>query len=235
MTDATNDATTIDNEREQRGIRLVAMARSRRVPSRLARLLAEDRVGVGPGLRPTRAYVHAGQWLELDATVRSWHGLLLRGPTGVGKTLAACSVVCRPRYSFDVEPHPECLGRGATVYSQFESTPGAMFVTAIELGRMLMACNLGRRMDSVLAWAVHCPVVVVDDLGREANDGSGHVSSGLFNFVASRFDRDQRTIVTTNLEDDEFRSRYGAALQDRFRAHGVVSNLSDADYQRSAR
>ena len=55
----------------------------------------------------------------------------------------------------------------------------------------------------------------------------------MFQFLARRFDDDQRTIVTTNLDEHAIEQRYGAALLDRFRAHGLISELDDSDYARA--
>ena len=205
---------------------------SRWIPTRLSRVLAEWTMEPqGGAVRESTAWKHAGGWWRLAEDHQAWHGLVLRGETGTGKTFAACGIVSGGGYDFSTRPHPECLDQGNTVFSQWESAPRALFVRASDLAQMLMGSGFGRK-DPRLAWIKHCPLIAIDDLGREPVDGGGYMASGLFELFAHRFDEDQRTIVTTNLDEPAFVKRYGAAIYDRFRAHGVVSELASADYER---
>jgi len=117
------------------------------------------------------------------------------------------------------------------VFSRWESAPAALFIRATDVAQMLMGANFGR-VDKRLAWLRRCPLIVVDDLGREANDNGGYISAGIFELICNRFEDAQRTIVTTNLDRVAFQKRYGAALFDRFIANGAMSTLDGGDYQR---
>ena len=173
----------------------------------------------------------AVKWARLGPDSAAWSSALFTGPTGAGKSWAAAIVVANEPYSFDRPVPRDCVGGGSTVCSRWESVPGALYVTAIELGRLVMGAHLGRP-SARLQWLKACPLVAVDDLGREVFDQSGYIKAGLFEFLTGRFDSEQRTIVTTNLNDSALSERYGSALFDRFQAHGIVCELDETDYVR---
>lgn len=220
------------NDKKQEPEEIVRRYRSRWIPTRIAMHLATHACSADSGsVRESTAWRHAQGWWGLSESQAVWHGLMLRGETGTGKTFSACGVVSGGDYSFGTRPSPHCLRDGNTVFSEFESSPAALFVRASDLAGMLMGSGFGRK-DPRLAWLTHCPLIAIDDLGREPSDSGSYMASGLFDLFARRFDESQRTVVTTNLDEGSFVERYGVAVYDRFCAQGVVSDLKDSDYQR---
>lgn len=205
----------------------IEMMVSRWIPRRIARELATD--GDTVTRADAKAYADAQTWYRLDDDHASWSSLVMHGPTGTGKTFAACRLVSSPRF----DPFREDIGHGR-VFSRHESMPGALYVRAYDLAREIMREQFGKP-SIVLGWIENCPIIVIDDLGREPSDSSGYMVAGIIDLMFRRFDRLQRTVVATNLDRQKISQRYGSAIEDRMRAHGVVSTLSASDYQRGRR
>ena len=56
-------------------------------------------------------------------------------------------------------------------------------------------------------------VLVLDDLGKEHTGPSGFTVAALHDLLRSRYDKAAPTIITTNLDFDEFGSTYGEAME----------------------
>jgi hypothetical protein len=61
------------------------------------------------------------------------------------------------------------------------------------------------------------PQLVIDDLGVEYMDVKGHYQARLDSLLDERYSYERKTIITTNLDADEFKARYEERIADRLR------------------
>ena len=61
------------------------------------------------------------------------------------------------------------------------------------------------------------PVLVLDDLGVEFLDKNGNFQQKLDELLDDRYSNFRKTIITTNLNSDDFKERYGERVADRIR------------------
>ncbi len=134
--------------------------------------------------------------------------LLLLGPNGVGKSVAAAAVLQAWARTYPWNQ----LATGTT------ATP-AMMVEARKLTRLTTwGADDSRWLDSLL----ETEMLVLDDVGDE---GTPTGCTALADLVLSRFARRRRTVLTGNLRWEPFAARYGSALADRVKGSGIVPNL----------
>ncbi len=119
--------------------------------------------------------------------------LLLSGGVGVGKTVAAALAV------------------------RLALRPGTVWVTAFELSTMPL---YGEGSDARRR-AKDAPFLVIDDLGVEnLHDAFRPVLDDLVNHRASA--HALPTVITTNLDVDALKARYGARITDRLRESAQI-------------
>lgn len=141
--------------------------------------------------------------------------LVLAGPTGCGKTVAACLALD--------------LGLVLEVQGPFvRPTNAGEFLKAIDLLRIDTFDsepweNLGKE-----------PVLVIDDLGTEPLDEKGWGLSKIAALLDDRYDGCRKTVITTNLTGDQFKARYrdGGRLADRLREAGSYIQFSGQSLRR---
>lgn len=134
----------------------------------------EARLVVGT-LEETTFLRHVRTWLD---TERPW--IVLSGPVGRGKTLAAGEALARER-------RKSCY-LGAR---ELERIFTARYGDEIDLQRKLIECR---------------GIVVIDDVGRE-RDAEG-MAAALLDLVDARRGRGQKSIAITNLSATQFQARY---------------------------
>ena len=64
---------------------------------------------------------------------------------------------------------------------------------------------------------IHVPSMVIDDLGVEYLDKNGNFLQRLDELIDERYSNFKRTIITTNLNAEAFKERYGERVADRMR------------------
>ena len=64
---------------------------------------------------------------------------------------------------------------------------------------------------------IQVPTMVIDDLGLEYMDKNGHFNSRLDEIIDERYSNYRPTVITTNLNAQAFKERYGARVIDRIR------------------
>lgn len=140
---------------------------------------------------------------RLNAALAGGRGLWLVGPVGSGKTHRACAVL-----------------RGWTALNG----GGARFVTAPALLAELRATYDGDGSEAaVIGKYARCPLLVVDDLGKEAP--TEWSLSKLYEIVDARWGAGLPTVVTSNQTPDELARRL-ARDADPETAKAVVSRLA---------
>lgn len=61
-------------------------------------------------------------------------------------------------------------------------------------------------------------LLIIDELGEEAKEviTYGMIDTPMVDLISERYDRRLFTIITTNLETDEIKAKYGERIYDRF-------------------
>lgn len=135
--------------------------------------------------------------------------LLLLGPTGVGKTLAASLAVVDFASQWPWNEQPSGIGAAEPV----------RYVDSSSLTRLsAFDAEAGRYVDSLRS----CHLLVLEDAGDEGTE----LGKGVFvELLMARHARRRRTVVTGNLRPPQFRQRYGEAVADRIRTSGYMPDL----------
>lgn len=149
----------------------------------------DSRTGISPRERMRQVIAYCRSYAEdFDGTDIS---LLLRGPTGTGKThlsLAIAGVVLSKGYSVVYGPAQQLLHR---------------------LEREHFGRADGNSEDVLLA----CDLLILDDVGTEFS-GPFYVSA-LYNIINGRMLLGKPTIISTNLNQKELTDRYGEQIASR--------------------
>ena len=80
-----------------------------------------------------------------------------------------------------------------------------------------------------------CDILVIDDLGLEHKDESGFFASIVDEIFNTRYSQDKITLITTNLNIDGFRERYGERVIDRIREWGSFIETKEKSFRRDKR
>lgn len=195
-----------EEDREARRLDAAAAVAKRRdtagIPLRFRRYL-------DAGLEETEALRVAREFLADDSRCL----LVLAGPPGVGKTVAAA-------WFADTRHVRRVWTPLRRDYEAIE-TP-ARFVAAMEIVRRGLYGEDAKWWDDVR----RAGRLVLDDLGTEPLDGKGYALANLADLLAHRHAEESKTVITSNLSFGEFKRRYltadGGRLADRFREAGTI-------------
>lgn len=166
------------------------------VPDSLARL-----IDTAHDLRMTVAMQAAKQWRAESGGL-----LVLSGPVGTGKSLAAVWALWDWRVA---TARRDPWGKLRYLHD------GRMWVAAPHLARMK---GWGEDIEQV----ERVGFLVIDDLGEE--DATEKTLTRIGNVTTARFAHGLHTVITTNLNAPTFRARYGDRLIDRLRDCGLDSD-----------
>lgn len=78
------------------------------------------------------------------------------------------------------------------------------------------------------------PHLVLDDLGMEYADAKGFFQSNLDGLIDDRYSRKLPTVLTTNVELEEFKARYQDRIWDRIREAGQFVEIAGPSLRRRA-
>lgn len=177
------------------------------IPAREAGLVLE-------GLRSTTALGYAQEFLTASAKPpsskeESPNLLVLAGPKGVGKTLAAAHVML---HADPIQPYG---GKWRT-----EHAP--RFRHATELAEVSLYGEADKPERLALK---NTKCLVIDDLGTEiATEHFLTLFDGVFN---ARYGGYGLTVLTTNLTAPSFSARYGERVYDRIAGRGMWFDISE--------
>lgn len=150
---------------------------------------SDERTGISPRARMREVIAYCRCYAEeFDGTDLS---LLLRGPTGVGKThlsLAIAGTVMQRGYSVVYGPVQKLLHR-------------------------LEKEHFGRAEGNSEEVLSSCDLLILDDVGTEFS--SSFYTSALYNLINGRMLEGKPTIISTNLNQKELTDRYGEAIASR--------------------
>lgn len=164
----------------------------------------------------------AGRLTDTDAVLmtRGWVAgktstLLLLGPPGTGKTVAACATLKLARKDVWFMG----VGEDRVLKSWGYSPRRGMFARAAELSNLAPWAPDGRGK-----WerAREVEWLVLDDLGVERMDPAGVWAEQLDLLIDCRYGANLRTTMTSNLTTAEFASRYGDRIARRISDSGAI-------------
>jgi len=172
------------------------------VPKRLASVIRSDK------FIATKAIKAVQKWVEQDQ--EAWC-LVLSGGKGCGKSTAAAYwlyLMARERLKEPNQTPSKTRGWWSATRVSRLSSYSDKFETMLTANMM-----------------------VIDDLGVEYVDKNGHFAHRLDELIDERYSNYRRTLITTNLNAPEFKTRYGERVADRLRegfSHGgMFFEISD--------
>lgn len=166
--------------------------RSVGVPDRVRQLMRE-------GLRDTRPLVRVCEWLS-STEPRKWC-LVLSSSKGAGKTVAAGHWLAAQK--------PSCPAYWDKEKKAQVRLPA--WWTGPQLSR---TSAFGPELDALLK---HHGPIVIDDLGVEYSDRNGFMITLVDSLMDARYSEVRPLLITTNLNGQAFRERYGDRVADRLR------------------
>lgn len=196
-TPATNESEDIPPEWRERDARARAQRESEEAEAARDAEAALERLKVATCI-PAKFLdiVDGGHVLNTKAKAEVERGgfeiLVLSGLVGNGKTVAAA------RWLID----------------GLRAPPTPLFVTSARLSRWDRYDNAA--MDRLLL----ASRLVIDDLGEEFNDTKGNFLAVLDETISDRLANNRPTVITTNLDLDQFTERYGVRVRDRIKESG---------------
>ncbi|WP_437591515.1 hypothetical protein [Sorangium sp. So ce1000] len=156
---------------------------------------------------------------EVLSAARAWvpshGGLVLLGPTGIGKTAAMVAMAFRILdYARDHELADDKASRAR----------GLRLIRATDIIRAKRNHPLGQGDAPLLTAAYEAPILFLDDLGREPVG-----DTSIYDVVDARYWAGQTTVVSANMTRLVLRSRYGEAGERRICELGrVVEHTREA-------
>jgi len=161
----------------------------------------------------------------IQASTGALDFLVLSGGPGCGKTVAAALWISSYVSDHSLWSNESRLGlRPAPSFHG--SAP--IWVTAAKLAR----CD--RYDENHMTKLLRTPRLVIDDLGGEYLDKGGFYASLLDEIVNERQAESKPTIMTTNLNAEAFKERYGERIVDRIREGGRFVGCGDQSLRRKA-
>lgn len=128
----------------------------------------------------------------MDAPKEAWC-LVLSGPKGCGKSTAGAYYLWNK-----------------TKYMAAAPPKDMRWWTASRVARV---SGYNDQLDKMMG----VPMMVIDDLGVEYLDKNGYFNHRLDELIDDRYSNYRKTIITTNLNSEDFQTRYGARVADRIR------------------
>lgn len=144
--------------------------------------------------RMSQIFAMMKQYAETFAAGKS-DNLVLFGGTGLGKTHLSSAVA------------KTVIERGYDVY--YVSAVGLL--ADFEMQRF--GNSAGGESGEDTSRCFECDLLIIDDLGTEVNNK--FTTSVLYNLINTRLNRHAATIISTNLSQEEFRSRYWDRITSR--------------------
>lgn len=169
------------------------------------------------GCDRNEAYLAAERFWRLDPTgMRVLPFLVLLGPVGRGKTVAAAWVVQQfvREWRWNEQPTTQ------------EPVEPCMFVEASRLTRLSDYASADQQFFRQLE---RTHLLVLDDIGDEASEPG---KAKLLDVLMARDAASRRTILTGNVNSTKFRARYGDAIADRLNTRGIAPNLTGPSLRR---
>lgn len=167
------------------------------------RAVVEHRGGTFKFDADTETHVRqVARWL-IDA--EGTPGLMLCGLYGNGKTTLANALAWLIGFITERE-----LGPSKRVCVKFR--------TAKDICRICAASEKFKEQRNQYADIFQEPIIIIDELGEEPLEVMvyGMIHTPLIDLIGERYAQQRMTIITTNLDVDELKEKYGERIYDRF-------------------
>lgn len=181
--------------------------------------------------RGSRAFVKGDDMLAQILAAARWlinadapPGLMLCGLYGNGKTTLARAISWLIGYLSERE-----YGYSRRMRMQL--------YTAREICNMCAESGLSVAHSNDYARLFNEPMVIIDDLGEEPIEVMvyGMIHTPLIDIISKRYNKQLMTIITTNLNVDELKEKYGERIYDRFREMVTSIVFENDSYRESNR
>lgn len=137
--------------------------------------------------------------------------LLFRGGTGLGKTfLSACIAKVVSEKGFSV------------VYDT-----AVAVIEAFEIRKFDRGGENNGEISSQVRRYLNCDLLILDDLGTEMS--TAFTQSAVYTLINTRLIKGGKTIISTNLTDDELQKRYSPQIVSRLRGEYILLNFTGRD------
>lgn len=180
------------------------------------------------------------QTVEIIARVARWlvgnvenrrRGLLLYGDIGLGKTTLCTAIVGLVQHCKSVVAEYSHANRWRLTKEQKQDewvwlrTPSPSYTTAAEISQT---------SDSERARLAQASVLIIDDIGVEPVEVNtyGTKITPIVDIINERYANQRCTIITTNLDEDGIRARYGDRIEDRLKEMCDKVSFSGESYRR---
>lgn len=172
------------------------------------------------GLKQTPPVIAVKGWLEAERPL-----LVLTGGVGAGKSVAAAWTLLKALRQYETLAHP--LAAEPIRLEELDARRG-LFVTAERLHHA--SRYVEGREQSLIDRAATVPWLVLDEV-REA-DFSGKGLERLEDVLGERIERRLRTVLTTNLSQEQLRARLPERMASRLSECATVADSGDIDLRR---
>lgn len=180
----------------------------------------ESRGGVVTLDNDTREHIlAAARWLvDPDAAP----GLMLCGLYGNGKTTLAKAI-------------SSLIGFLTERENGYSGRQTMRFVTAKDICRLCAASEKFKEQYDDYNSLFAEPLMIIDDLGEEPREVMvyGMIHTPLIDILSERYAKQRVTIVTTNLETDELKAKYGPRIYDRLKEMLISVVFENNSYRKS--
>ncbi len=156
------------------------------------------------------------------AAYREWRAtnelaLVLIGAPGCGKSYAAAMLLAENKNCFRVYLHAP-----GDLPPDWRWSGGFFCGVRQDLGGPKASWE---HLVAIRTRATETSALVLDDAGTEKGDGE----DVLFAVLADRYAAQRRTVLTSNLNEANFRARYGGRLLSRILGSGRIANVNGPD------
>lgn len=160
---------------------------------------------------PAAEKIASGYVDDIEANVSRGRGLILQGSAGIGKTLLATLVL---------------------KWGMAHGFDGQFFLFPSFLDAYAAGWDNSEDRDWFYQKAGSTPLLVIDDVGKEADSRSGSSIMESFEIVIqNRVNAGLPTILSTNLTPQQLQNRYGGHIFSRLNGYADLIEMSGEDFR----
>jgi DNA replication protein DnaC len=198
-------------------IRRKAWVKTASIPkARLGWTLSDCTDAPETALKPVKGWLKLaleGEYILKAGGAKCGRGILFYGAPGRGKTTIALAIIQEIMTTFPIETFMPQEGKviiRPCYFSTFNGIldlKGRLMDNPTDAEETLYEGMLGESKDD----AYNIRVLVIDDIGKEHTTLSGWQSNMLHHVLRTRFNNGLPTIVTSNIEKEDWAASYGEA------------------------
>lgn len=182
--------------------------------------------------RTTRALTGIAKWLVSRNSKKS---LRIQGSIGTGKTTIAKAVKIallhlevKMTERLDDEAWRMTVQNKKDLQGAIYRLPRINYITAHDVN------DMAKEQDTFQRLKQSSGIVIIDDLGTESSEikDYGTVRTPTTELITYRYDRGLSVIITTNLDNEGIRDKYGERILDRIKEDYNVITITGESYRR---